>query len=114
MKGSIPIQIETLGIINGCADFLSQGAFYPEMAFNNTYGLEAITAEAYEGAKAAFSGPGGCRSLTETCRALGAKLDPNQHGNAPEVNEACAAANTQCEDFVAGPFLSSNVSDYTS
>jgi hypothetical protein len=71
MNGAIPIHIETIGLINGCTDILSSGAFYPEQAYNNTYGIQAITEDVYEASKLAYyQEPGGCRSLTETCRAL--------------------------------------------
>lgn len=109
IDGAIPIYIDTLGIINGCTDFLSQASFWPEIAFNNTYGIQAITLDEYEAAELAYSQPGGCRSLTETCRALATEFDPNQYGNVPSVNEACMLASDYCEDLVAGPYLSSGV-----
>jgi len=102
---TIPIHIDTIGIINGCTDMLSQAAFYPDMAFNNTYGIQAITLDEYESSKLNFSRPGGCRSLTETCRALATEFDPNNHGNVPLVNEACIAADNYCGNFVLGPYL---------
>jgi hypothetical protein len=109
MNGAIPIQIDTIGIANGCTDILSQAAFYPEMAFNNTYNLQVITSDEFESSELAYSQPGGCRSLTETCRALATEFDPNNYGNVPLVNEACILASDYCADFVAGPFFSSTV-----
>jgi len=108
-NGSIPIHIATIGLINGCTDMLSQGAFYPEAAFNNTYGIEAITLDEYEASKLAYSQPGGCSSLVETCRALATEFDPNNYGNVPLVNEACISADNYCANFVAGPLLSTPV-----
>jgi len=108
-NGAIPIHIDTIGLVNGCTDFLSQGAFYPEMAFNNTYGLQVITPDEYEASKLAYSQPGGCRDLTETCRALATEFDPNNYGNVPLVNDACILAGDYCVNFVAGPLLSSGV-----
>ena len=115
MNGAIPIHIATIGLINGCTDMLSQGAFYPEQAFNNTYDIQAITPDEYEASKLAYSQePGGCRSLTETCRALAAELDPNNYGNVPLVNEACIAADNECGNSVLLPLLSTGVRSITS
>jgi Serine carboxypeptidase len=111
---AIPIHIDTIGIINGCTDMLTQAAFYPEIAFNNTYGIKAITLDEYEASKLAFSKPGGCRSLTETCRALATKFDPDNHGNVPLVNEACIAADNYCGNFVLGPYLATPVCAFPS
>jgi carboxypeptidase D len=56
--GAIPIHIGTLGFVNEYTDMLTQRSFYPEMAFNNTYGLEAITRDEYDASKLAYSQPG--------------------------------------------------------
>jgi Serine carboxypeptidase len=108
-NGAIPIHFDALGIVNGCTDMLSQASFYPEMAFNNTYNLQIITPDEYEASKLAYSQPGGCRSLTETCRALATEFDPNNYGNVPLVNEACILADNYCQNIVAGSFLSKPV-----
>jgi hypothetical protein len=108
-NGAIPIHIDTIGIVNGCTDMLSQAAFYPEIAFNNTYNLQAITLDEYEASKLAYSQAGGCRSLTEACRVLATEFDPNNYGSVPLVNEACILASNDCENLVAGPFLSKPV-----
>jgi len=113
-NGAIPIYIETLGIINGCTDMLSQASYYPDMAYNNTYGLQTITADQYEIAKLNYTQPGGCQSLTETCRALATELDPNNYGNVPSVNDACSLASNYCADYVAGPYLASGVCAFPS
>jgi hypothetical protein len=76
-NGAIPIHIDTIGFINKCTDMLTRASFYPQMAFNNTYGIQAITLDEYEASTLAYSEPGGCRSLTETCRALATEFDPN-------------------------------------
>jgi len=89
---------------------LSQGSFYPEQAFNNTYGIEAITADEYEASKLAYSQePGGCRSLTEICRTLATEYDPNNYGNVPLVNEACITADNECANSVLLPLLNTGV-----
>jgi hypothetical protein len=108
-NGAIPIHFDTIGLISGCTDMLTQASFYPEMAFNNTYGIQAITLDEYEASKLAYSQPGGCASLTETCRALATEFDPDNHGNVPLVNEACISADSYCGNFVIGPYLTTTV-----
>lgn len=108
-NGPIPIRIGTIGLVNPCTDMLSQASFYPEIATNNTYNIEAITPDVYEASKLAYSQPGGCRSLTTSCRALAAEFDPDNRGNVPLVNEACISADSYCGDLVIGPYFNTNV-----
>ncbi|KAL6241242.1 hypothetical protein RBB50_011921 [Rhinocladiella similis] len=98
------IHLDTLGIINGCIDTLVQEPSYPEMAFNNTYGIKAINQSIYDTAMKSFTSPGGVRELIETCRALGAEGDPENQGNNATVNDACAEANDATWDL-EGPYV---------
>jgi hypothetical protein len=97
------IHLDTLGIINGCVDVLTQEPSYPQMAYNNTYGIQAINRTLYEDSMTAFTKPGGVRELIETCRALAAEGDPENQGNNATVNDACSAANDATWD-VEGPY----------
>ncbi|EAW12632.1 putative carboxypeptidase S1 [Aspergillus clavatus NRRL 1] len=98
------IHLDTLGIINGCVDLLTQAPFYPAMAYNNTYGIEAINQTVYERAMRAWSKPGGCRDLIVRCRELAAEGDPAMHGGNETVNAACRVANNYCNNQVEGPY----------
>lgn len=62
---------DTIGITNGCFDLLIQAPLYPHFAYNNTYGLQAISAAVAEAASLNFTKPGGCRDLMVQCRSLG-------------------------------------------
>lgn len=106
---AILIHIATIGIMNGCTDMLTQASIYPEIAFNNTYGIKAITLGQFKASKLAYSKSGGCRSLTETCRAQATKFDPDNYGNVPHVNEACVAADNECGNYFIGPYLETSV-----
>jgi hypothetical protein len=108
-SGAIPIQIGTIGIINGCTDMLTQASYYPEIAFNNTYDIQAITLNEYKAANKAYYQPGGCHSLVETCRHLATEFDPSNNGNMPLVNEACIKADMYCGNFVLAPYISTGV-----
>lgn len=98
------IKLDTLGIINGCVDSLTQAESYPKFAFNNTYGLQAINQTVYEKATSFFGEPGGCKDLILACRGLAAKLDPTNQGNNQQVNEACRKASDFCQMQVEGAY----------
>ncbi|KAI0120715.1 Alpha/Beta hydrolase protein [Xylariales sp. AK1849] len=92
-SSAVPLHLETVGIVNGCLDLLTQMPFYPVMAFNNTYGQEIINETLYQTAMDAWPT---CRSMAEDCRSLAAAKDPLGTGTDSEVNTACLNANGYC------------------
>lgn len=83
--------------MNGCIDLISQELGYPEMAFNNTYGIQAINGSQYKDAIDNFHRPQtGCLALVLKCQALADKFDPGAYGHDEEVNAACAEASDYC------------------
>jgi len=98
------IHLDTLGIINGCVDVQVQEPSYPHMAYNNTYGIQAINQSVYQQSMDAYTQEGGVRDLINTCRQLAAEGDPTNQGNNATVNDACAAANDATAD-VENPYL---------
>ncbi|PYH42005.1 putative carboxypeptidase S1 [Aspergillus saccharolyticus JOP 1030-1] len=98
------IHLDTLGIINGCIDLLVQAPTFPEFAYNNTYGIEALNRTIYDAAMHAWSRPGGCKDKLSACRAVAAEGDPEMHGNNQTVNQICQDADAYCIDAVKGPF----------
>jgi Serine carboxypeptidase len=99
------INLDTLGIISGCIDLLTQELSYPEMAYNNTYGIQVINETAYQQAITDWSKAGGCRDLILRCRALASEGDPMAFGNNDTVNAACVEADQYCSIQVEGPFF---------
>ncbi|PYI29469.1 alpha/beta-hydrolase [Aspergillus indologenus CBS 114.80] len=99
-----PIHLDTLGIINGCIDLLVQAPSFPGIAYNNTYGIQALNQTIYEAAMQAWSKPGGCKDQLIECRAVGAEGDPEMHGNNQTVNRICQDADAYCIDEVKGVF----------
>ncbi|KAK7418753.1 hypothetical protein QQX98_003771 [Neonectria punicea] len=97
-------RLGTLGINNGCIDTKTEVLSYPEYAYNNTYGVKAISEETYEMAKHNVTKQGGCYDLIDRCRTLQAKKDPKQLGNNAQVNEACVAASQFCFDTIQGAY----------
>jgi carboxypeptidase C (cathepsin A) len=93
------MHLDTLGIINGCIDSLEQELSYPQFAYNNTYGIQAINQSVYEQSLDAWSRAGGLKELIERCRTLGSESDPTNQGHNATVNEACAEANIATGDL---------------
>jgi carboxypeptidase D len=98
------IPIDTVGWTNGCTDLLVQGEWYPDQAYNNTYGLEVVPKDIYEEMKHNFTKPGGCRDQIELCRELGDKYDPEQLNTNATVNKVCVTATEYCYGYVAGAY----------
>jgi carboxypeptidase C (cathepsin A) len=106
-KCPIKLGIDTVGIVNGCIDMLTQVPFYPKMAKNNTYGLDLMSDEAYAAAVKSFPK---CKVLTEACQSAAYRLDPMNTGANDEVNQECKKAFDFCYNSMAGPFVASGVS----
>ncbi|EED18222.1 carboxypeptidase S1, putative [Talaromyces stipitatus ATCC 10500] len=105
LQGHYSIHMDTLGIINGCVDLLTQDLSYAEFAYNNTYGIETINQTVYEAAVDAWSKEGGCRDQILECRALAAVGDPLSLGNNETVNGICANASDYCSNALEGPYI---------
>ena len=107
------IHLDTLGIINGCIDLLTQELSYPHMAYNNTYGIQTINETLYQQAVDNFYRPQtGCKDLILYCQALAAEGDPLALGNNDTVNAACGDANVYCSNFVEAQYINSSGRNY--
>ena len=112
IKGKV-IDVDTVGWTNGCVDLLHQGEWYPDQAYNNTYGLHVIPKDAYEEAKQHFAKLGGCRDQILECRRLGDLYDPHQFNINSTVSKICVEAEVYCATYVLGPYDAlSNRSDF--
>ena len=98
--GAHYLRLDTLGIVNGCVDFLINLASYPSFSYNNTYGIQAINQTIYEKAMREWEKPGGPRDKILDCRA--AAGDPDI--NADQSNEICAKATIYAYPEMEGPF----------
>jgi len=101
------LHLDTLGITNGCIDAKIEGQLYPKMAFNNTYGLQAITEEVYNAALANLTKPGGCNDLVDQCREV-ATTDSENTGANETINKACALAAQFCWEAVQGAYTATS------
>ena len=101
-----PLYLDTLGIVNGCVDILTQIPAFPQMAYNNTYDLKLINATAFQSAVDSFPA---CQNVTLECRALAAAEDPQAMGNNTDVNAACAKAFEYCFETMWSAYAYSGV-----
>lgn len=106
------LNLDTLLIVNGCIDRRVQWPSYPEMAFNNTYGIETVNETVYEGMVDAFYREGGCRDRIDACREISAVYDPENIGINATVNDICEDAETYCTNNVRDPYLEISGRDY--
>jgi carboxypeptidase C (cathepsin A) len=112
LNQTLEINLVSLGIMNGWIDLIVQSPFYPRFAYNNTYGIQAISLVDELNAASAFLAADGCQQLTLSCRAAEASLDPSEVGNVEAVNRACSQAQAYCESNVIGPYTLSGRSVY--
>ena len=99
------LQVDTLGIGNGCVDVKVMAASYPQMAFNNTYGIQLYDERLYKAVMKNVTAPGiGCHDLSEKCRALAKEGDPTGQGTNKTVNAACLEATQVCFGYVQGTY----------
>ncbi|KAE8152818.1 Alpha/Beta hydrolase protein [Aspergillus avenaceus] len=101
-----PINLDTLGVINGCIDLRTQETADPDYAYNrNTFGVEAINRTQWTDAIEAYEKPSGCQDQIDACLHLAAKHDPDMYGNVTLVNDACFDTSTNCQAEVEAAYI---------
>lgn len=111
-KGALEIKLATVGIVNGCVDDLIQGPYYPQMANNNSYGLQAISPLRAKMANDSFFALEGCQDFVSRCRAAKLSLDDDGNADNEGVNTICSKAYAICASAVMGPYGESGRSFY--
>ncbi|KAF2432847.1 alpha/beta-hydrolase [Tothia fuscella] len=108
------LQLDTLGIENGCIDALSQTLSFVSYPYNNTYGLQMINETTFNALVESVTDPEeGCISRIRTCRELAKIGDPNFNANNHTVNDHCALATEQCFPIleISSTYANRNVFD---
>ncbi len=106
-KSAVALNIETLGIINGCIDASTQIPLYPVMAYNNTYGIQVINKTEFDFGMQSWPA---CKKLIDSCQSLATQKDPAATGANADVNGACATAFDSCFKTMHDVYLLKNVS----
>ncbi|KAJ4300808.1 hypothetical protein N0V90_002896 [Kalmusia sp. IMI 367209] len=87
--------VDNIGVTNGFIDFALAMPYYPEFAYNNTYG-NFLDHDLYVKAKESNAMNGGCEDLVASCRAAGKQGDPLGRGKNNTVNKICQEATAAC------------------
>ena len=112
-NGSIPsnstleIRLASLGIMQGCVDDLVQGRYYPLFAYNNTYGIQAVSLLDELTAANRFLSATGCQQSIQACRNAAKSMDPQAEGDVAAVNQVCQGAQNNCNNNVLAPYTKS-------
>ncbi|KAF2012646.1 alpha/beta-hydrolase [Aaosphaeria arxii CBS 175.79] len=106
------LHLDTLLIINGCIDRLVQWPGYPQMAYNNSYGIKAINESRYNEVLESLNGENGCLAQIEECRNLSLVYDPTNQGFNTSVNKVCQAAETFCTENIRDPYFDADLNYY--
>ena len=73
---------------------MAQALSFPEIAYNNTYGIKAINESQYTASRANWLDPGSCRDLVLACQASAAQSDPDFTGDTSPIE--CLIASQNC------------------
>lgn len=106
------IHLDTLILINACIDRQVQWPSYPHMAYNNTYGIEAVNETVFLEMQDAYSREGGCRDQINECRALATEYDPENRGLNESVNSICFEAETFCTENIRDRYITESGRNY--
>ncbi|KAF2087674.1 alpha/beta-hydrolase [Saccharata proteae CBS 121410] len=109
---AIPVSFDAIGITNGCIDQVEQGLGYAEMAYNNTYGFQAVNETVYNAMVNTFSRPGGCKDMVKHCRSLASAGDAADTGLNITVNDACYKVYEICATTYIGVYALSGRNFY--
>ncbi|KAJ8129242.1 hypothetical protein O1611_g4392 [Lasiodiplodia mahajangana] len=106
------LNLDTLILINSCIDRQVMYPTYPHMAYNNTYGIQAVNETIYLSMIDAWEREGGCRDQIAECIEVAEAYDPDNIGINATVNRICMAAETFCSNEVRGPYLEYSNNNY--
>jgi carboxypeptidase C (cathepsin A) len=93
-EGPVHVNLQGFGIGNGLTDPEVQYKYYPDMAYNNTYGVKAVSYPVYLAMKAAITP---CVAMINGCQSNKA---------------ACLAAQTFCNAALVAPYATSGLNVY--
>lgn len=94
------MDLDTLLIINGCADRLTMWPTYVKMASDNTYGIKAINDSQVQEMEDASDMPGECRDKVMNCHEVAHIGDPKNLGDNSTVNAICENSEIFCYSYI--------------
>jgi carboxypeptidase C (cathepsin A) len=111
-NSTLEIQLDSVGIINGAVDFLTEMISIANFTHNNTYAIDTIDLLTYQNAIAALNSETGCRGLVTRCRSKTEVFDPEGSGTNEDTNDVCATALNACTMVINEIFHQINRSPY--
>jgi carboxypeptidase C (cathepsin A) len=106
------LDLDTLLIINGCADRLTMWPTYVKIASDNTYGIKAINDSQVRKMEDAWDMPGGCRDQVLDCHEAARVGDPKNLGDNATVNAICEDSETFCYSYIMDGYRNSTDRGY--
>ncbi|TLD24306.1 hypothetical protein PspLS_06619 [Pyricularia sp. CBS 133598] len=86
--------VNSIGIINGWVDHVTQSPFLMTYNNNNSYGIKSYSDDTAQKLLTQFNAPGGSLDLAKQCRKLMVDKDPAGFANNPDVVKLCVEAST--------------------
>lgn len=108
-SSSLPIQLQTVGILNGKIDDLIQDYYYSIFAYNNTYGIQAINE--VEELNEINEYTNMCLMQIQECRAAMVATDPQGYGDVSTTNDLCSNAEITCNSIL-GTYVAAGYDPY--
>ncbi|RMY81187.1 hypothetical protein D0864_08378 [Hortaea werneckii] len=110
-NSTLAIKLESVGIINGMVDDAIQFGTYPDFAYNNTYGIQAISQTDQLNSLGMFDNPGQCLDRIKNCRMAMNATDPEGYGDVAATNQLCEDAQFWCQNVTA-PYYANGYDPY--
>lgn len=78
-------------------------------AYNNTYGIEAISKSTFEQSLHEFHKTNGALDDINICRDMARRTDPHDHGDVERTNTFCSYASNRAENISDGVFVRAGI-----
>jgi carboxypeptidase C (cathepsin A) len=113
-NNTLEVRLESLGIINGVMDVLTETLSIVNFTHNNTYDIAAIDLLTYQNAISALTSGNetSCSTLIAQCRNRTKVSDPEGFGTDELTNELCKTAETACASVAGSIYLQTKKSPY--
>lgn len=98
-NSTLAVSLSSLGIINGLVDDLIQDYYLSLYAFNNTYGVQAITQTEELNGLGDYSNTNACHASILACRNAMSSTDPDGYGDVASTNLLCENAQYTCNNI---------------
>jgi carboxypeptidase C (cathepsin A) len=111
-NSTLEIQLDSVGIINGAVDFLTEMISIANFTHNNTYGINTIDLLTYQNTISELNSETGCRGMVAKCRSRTEVFDPDGVGIDEATNNICATALDACSKVANDIYKQVNRSPY--